>query len=115
MCRTHRSEQHRLPLAATNQFDILDDFVKATKVSLARARDVDFAFFNDVLFKAKTPEYNGYNKRLNREAGMSQAPNTELWLQDVSSILVCIYIMFLEGLFCIYTIHSLSHIILADV
>ena len=45
-------EKPRMPLAATNQFDMLDDFVKATKVSLARARDVDFAFFNGVLFKA---------------------------------------------------------------
>ena len=49
-----------MPLAATNQFYMSADFVKATKVSLARARDVDFAFFNDVLFKARTPEYNGY-------------------------------------------------------
>ena len=60
-----------MPLAATSQFDMSDDFVNATKVSLARARDVDFAFFNNVLFKAKTPEYNGYNTRLKCEAGMS--------------------------------------------
>ena len=67
-----------MPLAATNQFDMSNDFVKAIKVSLARAQDLEFAFFNDVLFKTKTPEYNGYNTRFNREAGMSLAPKSAM-------------------------------------
>lgn len=65
-----------MPLAATVQFEISDDFIHATQVSLARARDLDFTFLNDVLFKANTPEYNGYNTRLCRESGMSPAPKS---------------------------------------
>ena len=65
-----------MPTAATNQFDMSDAVVGSTKVSLARAEDVDFTFIKDVLFKANIPEYNGYNTRLCRESGMSPAPKT---------------------------------------
>ena len=37
---------------------------------------MDFTFISDVLFKANTPEYNGYNTRLCRESGMSPAPKS---------------------------------------
>ena len=53
-----------MPMSATSQFDMSEEFVLATNVSLARAQNLDFNFFMDVLFKAKTPEYNGYNTRL---------------------------------------------------
>lgn len=45
-------------------------------VSMARARDIDFAFFKDVLCKDGTPEYNGYNTRHCRETGMAPAPKS---------------------------------------
>ena len=34
----------RMPLAATNQFDMSNDFVKATKVSLYRAQDLEMCY-----------------------------------------------------------------------
>jgi len=53
-----------------------DDFIQAANVSVTRARDLDFMFLNDILFKDKTPDYNGYNTRFCREAGMSTAPKS---------------------------------------
>ena len=44
-----------MPMAATNRFDMSDAFVGSTKLSLARAEDVDFTFIKDVLFKANIP------------------------------------------------------------
>jgi len=43
-------------------------------VFVTTARDSGFMFLNDVLFKDKTPEYNEYNTRFCRKAGMSPAP-----------------------------------------
>ena len=65
-----------MPMASTNHFDMSDAFVNATTVSISRARDVDFTFFNDVMFKSNTPEYNGYNTQLCRESGMNPAPKS---------------------------------------
>ena len=65
-----------MPFTATSQFAMSDDFVQATTVSVGRARDIDFDFIKDVLFEANTPEYNGYNTRLCRYAGMAPAPKT---------------------------------------
>ena len=51
----------------------------ATQVITARrALDNDFAFFQDVLVETKCPEYNEYNTRLCREAGMNTKPKTEV-------------------------------------
>ena len=65
-----------MPSAATNKFVMPDEFLEATGVSFARARDMDFTFIQDVLFKAITPEYNGYNTRDCRETGISPAPRS---------------------------------------
>jgi len=65
-----------MPMAATITMAMPDDFIQATQVSLTTARDLDFMFLNDVLFKDKTPEYNGYNTRFCHEAGMSPAPKS---------------------------------------
>ena len=45
-----------MPRAATITMAMPDDFIQATQVSLTRARDLDFMFLNDVLFKDKTPD-----------------------------------------------------------
>ncbi|KAG0725731.1 putative RNA-directed DNA polymerase from transposon BS [Chionoecetes opilio] len=65
-----------MPFTATNRFAMSDDFVQATTVSIDRARDLDFSFIKDALFEANTPEYNGYNTRHCRVAGMTPAPKT---------------------------------------
>jgi len=52
-----------MPMAATITMAMPDDFTQATQVSLTRARALDFMFLNDILFKDKTPKYNGYNTR----------------------------------------------------
>jgi len=65
-----------MPMTATITMAMPDDFIQATQDSLTRARDLDFMFLNDVLFRDKTPEYNGYNTRFCREAGMSPAPKS---------------------------------------
>ena len=80
-CETPRVdyEGHKkpaMPMAATNHFDMSDAFVNATTVSISRARDVDFTFFNDVMFKANTHEYNGYNTQVCCESGMNPAPKS---------------------------------------
>ena len=51
--------------------------------------DMDFALFNDVLFKAKPHEYNGYNKRLNREAGMSPAHKSAIVYLPLINMKAC--------------------------
>lgn len=65
-----------MPMTATNSFTMSDAFVTATKVSEARARDIDIAFFRDVLLNDNTPEYNGYNTQFCRESGMNPAPKS---------------------------------------
>ena len=51
----------------------------ATQVVTAqRALENEFAFFQDILDESKCPEYNGYNTRLCREAGMNTKPKTEV-------------------------------------
>ena len=50
-----------MPMAATMTITMADDFLHATQMSLTRAREIDFMFLNDVLFKDKISEYNGYN------------------------------------------------------
>ena len=65
-----------MPLAATNHFEISAEMLEATRISVSRARDLDLNFLKDILFKADTPEYNGYNTRHCRETGMSPAPKS---------------------------------------
>ena len=63
-----------MPLAATNKFSMSDEIIEATRVSVARAQDIDFNFIQDVIFKDGTPEYSGYNTCQCRESGISPAP-----------------------------------------
>ena len=65
-----------MPTTAANRFEMSHEFTEALGVSLNRARDLDFTFLRDILLNANTPEFNGYNTRLCREAGMSPAPKS---------------------------------------
>lgn len=65
-----------MPLVATNHFEMSAEMLQAMQISLSRARDLDLNFIKDILFKADTPEYNGYNTRHCRETGMSPAPKS---------------------------------------
>ncbi|KAG0716279.1 hypothetical protein GWK47_010093 [Chionoecetes opilio] len=70
------SKKVNMPLAATNRFEMPEEHIASQAVSLARARDIDYSFLKDILFKEGTPEYNGYNTQICRETGMRPAPKT---------------------------------------
>ena len=72
----HGPKKPVMPMAATNSFAMSDGYVALMKVSTARARDFDFAFFKDVLFHSNTPEYNGYNTWFCRQSGTKLAPKS---------------------------------------
>ena len=72
----HGPKKPVMPMAATNSFAMSGGFVALMKVSTARARDLDFAFFKDVLFHSNTPEYNGYNTQFCRQSGTKLAPKS---------------------------------------
>lgn len=65
------------PEQAINQVPPLS-FLTAQVISVRRALENDFAFFQDIFADQKCPEYNGYNTRLCREAGMLPQPKTEV-------------------------------------
>lgn len=65
------------PEQAVNQVPPLF-FLAAQVISARRALENDFAFFQDIVADQKCPEYNGYNTRLCREAGMLPLPKTEV-------------------------------------
>eukprot|EP00745_Piridium_sociabile_P037812 TRINITY_DN68984_c0_g1_i6.p1 TRINITY_DN68984_c0_g1~~TRINITY_DN68984_c0_g1_i6.p1 ORF type:complete len:1121 (+),score=248.01 TRINITY_DN68984_c0_g1_i6:81-3443(+) len=65
-----------MPLAAAYKVELGQEHVTTQLVSLARARDIDFAFLEDIVLKEGTPEYNGYNTRVCRETGMTPAPKS---------------------------------------
>jgi len=47
-------------------------------ITKQRAMDNDFAFLQDIHTDSKCPEYNGYNTRLCRQAGILPQPHTEV-------------------------------------
>jgi len=47
-------------------------------ITKQRALENDFAFLQDIHTESKCPEYNGYNTRLCRQAGMLPQPYTEV-------------------------------------
>ena len=53
------------------QSNLDETFIKMQKVSRARAEEIDFNFFNDIISKKECPEYNGYCTRVNRDQGHS--------------------------------------------
>ena len=65
-----------MPIAATFTAELAQEHVAQQLVSLARARDIDFSFLKDIILEDGTPEYNGYNTRVCREAGMIPAPKS---------------------------------------
>ena len=47
-------------------------------VSRARAEEIDFDFFNDIISKKECPKYNGYCTRVNRDQGHTIRPSTKI-------------------------------------
>jgi hypothetical protein len=72
----HGPKKPAMPLVATHFFEMSADLVQAMQVSFSRARELDFNFLRDILFKPNMPEYNGYNTRQCRETGLSPAPKS---------------------------------------
>ena len=50
-----------------------DELEQAVSISLNRAKQLNFNFLSSVLQEANTSEYNGFNTRFCREAGMMPA------------------------------------------
>ena len=62
-----------MPQQFSINFKPSDDLKQAIRISLNRARQLDFNFLSTVFQEANTPEYNGFNTRFCREAGMMPA------------------------------------------
>ena len=87
-----------MPAGATYKGNMIEEHTTLQEVSLARARDIDFQFLKDVLSKADTPEYNGYNTCVTRETGMNPSPKSvysylpllHMTPADPTTVLTCI-------------------------
>ena len=53
-------------------------FLVSQNISQRRASENDLVFFQNVITDPKCPEYNGYNTRSCREAGVLSQPKTEV-------------------------------------
>lgn len=53
-----------------------DDDQHRLNISMQRAKEMDLAFFTDIITNEKCPEYNGYNVKYCREHGHSSKPKT---------------------------------------
>ena len=53
-------------------------FLAKQNITQHRAFESDLAFFQDVITDSKCPEYNGYNTKSCREAGMTPLPKTDV-------------------------------------
>ena len=72
----HEMSQQKKPpmrIGATLKLEPSEKFQTAATVSLGRSREIDYQFMHSILYVADTPEQNGYNTRLCREAGMTPA------------------------------------------
>ena len=65
-----------MPVRAAYNGKMTEEHITSQEVSLARAHNIDFQFLKDVLSKAGTPEYNGYNTCICRETGMNPSPKS---------------------------------------
>ena len=65
-----------MPLTATDRLEMTEENIASQAVSMARARNIDFSFLKDILFKDGTPEYNGYNTQICRDTDMRPAPKS---------------------------------------
>ena len=87
-----------VPPVATFMQDMDTEHVAAQEVALGRARDLDFSFVKDILYKENIPEYNDYNTRICLESGMSPSPKSMLSYlplinmspSDPTTVLTCI-------------------------
>ena len=62
-----------MPVQASLKYEPSKELEEAASISLNRARELDFNFLLSVLQNPETPEYNGFNTRICREAGMKLA------------------------------------------
>ena len=53
-------------------------FLATQVITAQRALENDFAFFQNIHNESNCPEYNGYNTKLNRQAGMLPQPQTQV-------------------------------------
>ena len=67
------SKKPPMPTAATMRFEPSEKLKNAVSVSVRRSHQIDFVFMHNILYVPNTPEHNGYNTRLCREAGMTPA------------------------------------------
>jgi len=65
-----------MTVEATYSVPLSEEIVEITEVSIQRAKELDFLFMKDIIHTPNTAEFNGYNTRLCRQAGMSLAPAT---------------------------------------
>ena len=66
-----------MPIQATIELEQSDAMKKATEISLARARELDFEFISEITHNPDTtPEYNGFNTRNCRESQMIAFPKS---------------------------------------
>ena len=70
------SAQRNLRCHRFSQCEADEEFLKMRSVSRARAENIDFNLFFDIIARKDCLEYNGYCARVNREHGQSSSKNT---------------------------------------
>ena len=66
-----------MPIQATAKFEQSEEMKEATRIGLARARELDFQFISEITHRpGSTPEYNGFNTHNCRETLMAPSPKS---------------------------------------